>query len=160
MKEIINHPTYGQILYDESIWTGKRKITVNGISATPISKKEFLINGKRAVIKGSYYTGIKMYIDSDIIELSPTPKWYELVLALIPIMFSITWGNSVTLCSIFPVLGGGIGGVLSALCSLTYLLFMIKEKNPLKKILIGLAGVVVTILALYIGAISLISMLT
>lgn len=160
MKETINHPTYGQILYDESFWTGKRKITVNGISAPAISRKEFLIDGKKAVIKGSFYTGIKMYIESDIIELSPKPKWYELVLALIPIIFSLTWGNSVALCSIFPVLGGGLGGGLSALCALTYLQFMKNEKNPLKKVLIGLAGVIVTILALYIGAISLISMLT
>ena len=160
MIEIINHPTYGQILYDESFWTGKRKITVNGISAPAISRKEFLIDGKRALIKGSYYTGIKMYIESDIIELSPKPKWYELVLALIPFILVLTWGNIPAAFLIFPIVGGAIGGGLSALCSLTYLFFMKRANKTINKILIGLAGVVLTILALYIGAISLISMLT
>ena len=159
MKEIINHPTYGQILYDQSFWTGKRKITVNGVVAPAISKKEFVIDGKRALIKGSYYTGIKMYIESDIIELSPKPKWYELVLALIPFILVLTWGNIPAAFLIFPIVGGAIGGGLSALCSLTYLFFMKRANKTINKILIGLAGMAATIFALHIVALSMLSMM-
>ena len=160
MKEVIIHPTYGEIVYDESFWTGKKIITVNGATAPAMSRKEFIIDGKRAIIKGSYYTGIKMHIDGEVIVLSPTPKWYELILALIPVLFSITWGNVTALCAIFPVVGGALGGGLSALCSLTYLAFMKKANKPINKILIGLAGVVATIFALYVAAVSLLLMIS
>ena len=38
MKEIVNHPIYGEIIYNENIWTGKRTLTVNGVNAQAVSK--------------------------------------------------------------------------------------------------------------------------
>jgi len=43
MKEVINHPTYGEIVYDESIWTGKKIITVNGTTAPAVSKNLMIV---------------------------------------------------------------------------------------------------------------------
>ena len=103
MKEIIQHPVYGEIMYNESIWTGKKALTVNGINAQPISKKEYMINEKKALLKGSYLTGISLSIEGDTIQLSPKTKWYEMVFAILPFLFLITWGNNATLCSIFPL---------------------------------------------------------
>jgi hypothetical protein len=100
-----------------------------------------------------------MHIENEVIELSPAPKWYELILALIPFLFSIIWGNVPALFAIFPVISGALGGGLSALCALSYLALMKKTDNPLHKILIGLAGASATIFALYIVAIFLPSMI-
>ena len=47
-------------------------------------------------------------------------KWYEYILALIIPIFVLTWGNSVYLCSIFPIVGGAIGGAISALAMIFF----------------------------------------
>ena len=65
MKEIVNHPTYGEIIYTESFWTGKKTLTVNGTQATPISKKSFSIDGKEAELKGGAFTGVKMQLGNE-----------------------------------------------------------------------------------------------
>lgn len=156
MKEFVQHPVYGEIVYKESFWIGKKTLTVNGVKAQPISKKEYMIAGKKALIKGSYYTGINLYIEGEAIELSPKPKWYELVLAFLPLYFLLTWGNNQTLCSIFPVVGGAIGGALGGIALMSSLLFMIKSKSLVSKILIGIGTFVVTVLIAFVLAIVLI----
>ena len=145
MKESIQHPVYGEIVYNESFWVGKKTLTINGVDAQPISKKEFMIDGKKIVIKGSYLTGISLYIDNETVEVSPKPKWYEVVLALLPIIFLLTWGNSTALCAIFPVVGGAIGGALGALGSIASLSFMKKTNSPLVKVLIGIGAFAATL---------------
>ena len=158
MKEIIQHPVYGEIIYNENIWTGKKALTVNGINAQPISKKEYMINEKKALLKGSYLTGTSLSIEGDTIQLSPKTKWYEMVFAILPFLFLITWGNNATLCSIFPVVGGALGGVLGGIALLVSLFFMKKQKTPLVKVLIGAAIVAITILVAFILAFVLIQL--
>lgn len=152
MKEIVNHPTYGEIVYTESFWTGKQTLTINGTEATSVSKKSFSVDGKEAILKGNTLTGVKMLIDGDCIQLFPAPKWYELVLALLPLIFLMTWGNSVTLCLIFPVVGGVIGGALGGATFALSLLFMKSAKTPLTKLLIGIAVFVIAILIAFVLA--------
>ncbi len=156
MKEFIQHPVYGEIVYTESFWSGKKALTVNGLDAQPISKKEFMINGKKAVIKGSYYTGINLYIEGENIEISPKPRWYEIILAILPFIFLLTWGNSQVLCSIFPVVGGALGGVLGGAGAITSLLLMKKSNLPATKVLIGIGACIVTILIAFILALGFI----
>ena len=112
MKASITHPSYGEIVYSESIWTGKKSLIINGTAVQPVSKTEFMIGENKAVLKGNYLTGVSLSIGDETIELSPKSKWYEIVLAVLPIVFLLTWGNSATLCSIFPVIGGAIGAKL------------------------------------------------
>jgi hypothetical protein len=57
MKITIQHTTYGEIIYEESIWTGKKELTVNGVKAQKTSKKTFIVDGKNAIINGSLYSG-------------------------------------------------------------------------------------------------------
>ena len=160
MKEIIQHPTYGEIVYDENFWTGKKALTVNGVDAKPISKKEFMIDGKKATIKGNFFAGINVCIDNETVELSPKPKWYEIVLAVLPLVFLLTWGNSPSLCSIFPVIGGAIGGALGGLSSVTSLLFMKKSKSPIAKVLIGIGAFVATIMIAFVLAVAFVLILS
>lgn len=146
MQETIMHPVFGEIVYNENAVTGKKSITVNGVEATVLSRKEFLVDGKKATLKGSFITGVELYIDDEKIVLSPKPRWYESLLSILPFVFILIWGNNVSLCAIFPVLGGALGGALGALGSILSLLFMKKTKLVLNKVLIGLAVFVLTVL--------------
>lgn len=159
MKITINHPTYGTIIYDESFWTGKKTLTINGAHCFAVSKKEFLIGDQKVLLTGNLFAGIRLSINQEIIEISPRPSWYEIVFAILPIAFLLTWGNSPTLCAIFPVVGGAIGGAIGALFSLTSLLLMKNAKSPLHKVLIGLGMFAATLLVAFIIALLLISIL-
>ena len=158
MREIVNHPVYGEIIYNESFWTGKKTLTVNGIDAQRISKKEYMVNEKKALLKGNFLTGSNLYIEGEAIQLSPKAKWYEIFLAIIPCLFLITWGNIPSLCAIFPVVGGAIGGALGGVGAVVALLIMKSKKNPLFKALAGIIVAVATILIAYLLAIAILSL--
>ena len=157
MKEIIRHPVYSEIVYEESFWLGKKSITVNGIPAQSVSKNVFVIDGKNTTVKGNYLTGVTLNIESETIALTPKAKWYETVLAVIPIVFLLTWGNSVELCAIFPVVGGAIGGALGAVGGCASMILMKKQKNPLLKVLIGVGVAVATIFVAFLLALVMIA---
>ena len=157
MKESIQHPVYGQIVYEESFWTGKKSITVNGVSAPVVSKNKFMIDGKEATLKGNFAGGVSMSIEGETIQLTPKSKWYESALAVIPLVFLLTWGNSVELCAIFPVVGGALGGLLGAIGGIMSRNYMRRQKNPLLKVLIGLVAAAATIFVAYLLALVLIA---
>ena len=159
MEIKIQHSTHGEIVYSENFWTGKRKIFVNGAEASSVSKKIFIINGKQAIIKGTYLTGSSLLIDNEFIVLFSKPKWYETLIGILPIIFLLTWGNVPSLCAIFPVIGGGIGGALGGIAYCISIILMNKARTPIKKILTGLGVFAATILIAYLLAIVLISVL-
>ena len=140
MKEIVQHPIYGEIIYNENFWTGKKKIAVNGVDAQPISKKEYMVNEKRALLTGNFLTGSTLHIAGEAIQLSPKIKWYEIILA------------------IFPVVGGALGGALGGVGAIVSMYFM-KNKKPLVKALIGIIVAASTILIAFILALALLSII-
>lgn len=164
MKEFVQHPVYGEIIYSENIWTGKKALTVNGVEAQTVSKKEYLISGKKALLKGNYLTSVNMYLEDETIRLVPKTKWYEWILAILTVLFFFTWGNNATLCTIFPVIGGAIGGTLGGAIGgglggaamVISLSFMKKQKSILAKILIGAAVFAAAVFVGFILAFSLI----
>jgi hypothetical protein len=89
MKEIIQHPTYGEIIYTESFWTGKKMLTINGVQAKAITKTEFTIGEEKTLIalKGNFLTGVSIRMNEENIELTPKAKWYEIVISIIPLLF-------------------------------------------------------------------------
>ncbi|MBR2376317.1 MAG: hypothetical protein IKA85_00875 [Clostridia bacterium] len=159
MKSYVTHPTYGNIVYDENFWSGKKSIFVNGNFAKRLTKKDFIVDGKSAILKGNFLTGATLQIEGETIVLCEKPKIYEFILALLPFIFILTWGNSPTLCLIFPVIGGAIGGALGALAFFTSLILMKKTKSPLYKIIIGAVTFIVTVLIAFILAIAFVLIL-
>lgn len=145
MKQTIQHEKYGEILYNENFWTGKKSLSMNGAPLTKISKKEFqTTNGVTGTITGSFLSGACLSIGGETIRLTPKITWYEIVLCLLPFILVMVWGNVVALCQIVPVVGGAIGGAVSALLSFTGLFCMRTVKPVWAKILIGIAAVAVT----------------
>ncbi|MDE7439714.1 MAG: hypothetical protein K2N23_04325 [Clostridia bacterium] len=145
MKEVIQNEIYGEIVYEESFWTGKKTLTISGVAANKISKKEFrLPDGRTATVQGNFLQGACLLVESESIRLTPKIKWYEIALAIIPFLLIMVWGNVVALCEIVPVVGGAIGGGLSALFSVAGLVLIKRVKPIWLKALIALAVTGVT----------------
>ena len=157
MKEIVQHPTYGEIVYEENAFTGKTKLTVNGVEAPQGKKRTFSLGEKIVTVKGNSMFGAKLIIDDEEIRVIPAPLWYEVILALLPILFLEIWGNVPSLCRIFPVVGGAVGGALGAFFGLGGLIFMKTTKSPLNKVLFGLGAFLLAIAAGYLVALALLA---
>ena len=145
MNEKIQNEKYGEILYGENFWTGRKSLSVNGVPLNRISKKEFQMpDGGIGTIKGNFLYGACLLINGETVRLTAKIKWYEIVLCLLPFLLVMIWGNTFALCEILPVAGGAIGGAGSAVLSCTGLFFMRSVKPVWAKILIGLAAIAVT----------------
>ena len=95
-------------------------------------------------IIGNIYKGSYLKVEEERFEIWSKTIWYEYILAIIPFILILIWGNSVSLCSIIPVVGGAIGGGVSGLLGFTSLIVMKNIKNPIYKILIGLGMIAAT----------------
>ena len=146
MKKIVNHPVYGEITYEEGLWSGKKTVLFNGQALKRINKNSFSFQQGEAVvtatIRGSVLSGVALLVQGEEIWFYRKPAWYEWVLAVLPFALNIIWGNSTALCSIIPVVGGAIGGVLNAI-AMIYIMIRIREKAILGKVLISLLGTVI-----------------
>lgn len=160
MTEFVRHPEFGDICYTEGFWSGKKTLMINGKSTIPIGKKRFLHDGKTVVLKGNSFAGVSIVIDGQTVRVSPAPKWYEIILALLPFLFLVTWGNSPALCSIFPVVGGAIGGALGGVGLVVSRMAMKSQRNPLTKIFLGLGVFALTVFAAFILAVLIVAALT
>lgn len=142
----INHETYGTIVYEESVWTGKKTIMINGSVLPKAGKNQFLfvtpMGNIPVTTKGSMSFGAKLIIGSETIVVSPAPKWYECVLAIMPFLLVILWSNSLALCSIVPVVGGALGGAISGMFGVLSLTSMKNKSNIVIKVLIGMGMLV------------------
>ncbi len=114
MKKIIKH-SYGEIIYNESFWTGKKEILINGKKLKKIDKTVFeYIDEERQIsqvyLTGNFLSGAEITLDSQTIRITEPTKWYEYILTALIFIVVIIWGNSSVLCSIIPIVGGAIGG--------------------------------------------------
>lgn len=140
MKQVLQHETYGEIVYEESFWSGKKTLSFNNVELKKLSNKSFLLeDGREITVNGNYLTGVKLLIGSETIKVTPTVTWYEIVLSVLPFLLIMVWGNVVALCEIVPVVGGAIGGFISGLLSVTNLLIIRRLKNIWLKIAVSIA---------------------
>ena len=142
MKASVHHVGYGQIEYDENFWTGKRELTIGGQKLLKKKKNVYVLNDENKElecrIKGSFLTGATLYIDQDVIQLSEPCKWYEIFCSVLIFAFVLVWGTVPSLCRIFPIVGGAIGGGISGLGACVSLFLMKQTKNAGLKLLIWL----------------------
>jgi len=151
MTTVVNHEFYGQIVYSESFWTGKKQIVVGGVLAVKDGKKSFSLPTPEGnipiTVSGNAMTSVKLTIGPTTVMVTPTPKWYEYILMVLPFVLVMVWSSSVALVSIVPVVGGAIGGVISGAFAMISLSVMRSMKTPLHKVLIGLAMTVCAFIA-------------
>ncbi len=139
MRSIIKSEKFGEIVYDENAWTGRKSVTIDGKPLEKVGKNAFTMpDGTAVTVKGNFLIGSKLLIGGDTVTLSPTIKWYEIVLSVLPFILIMVWGNVVSLCAIVPVVGGAIGGGISGLLSAVNLCVIKLVKPVWLKVLISI----------------------
>ena len=163
MKASVQHIQYGEIVYEESFWTGKKNLIVNGVPLEKQDKKTYILNSdgenKLCNLNGNFVTGTKLTIGLEDIELTPAAKWYEIACSVFIFMLILVWGNSVALCSIIPIVGGAIGGGISGLMAFSNLIMMKNQKRIEIKLAIWLGMLLATFLICFVLGLLLIAML-
>lgn len=145
MKQIIQHEKLGEIVYQESFWTGKKTIEMNGNTLEKISKTTYkTANGDHVELKGNFFKGATLVIGEDSVRVTPPIKWYEIVLSILPFILIMVWGNSVALCKLVPVIGGAIGGGISALLCCANIIIIKRIDKIWLKIIISIAMLAAT----------------
>lgn len=144
----VDHATFGEITYNENIWTGKRIITINGQELVKEKKNVYLCTNEngalKVTVKGSVFSGISLIINGESIEISAKPQWYELACSISIFVLILIWGNSSKLCSIIPVVGGAIGGGISGAMAIVTLASMKSAKSVKAKLVVWLGMLVGT----------------
>lgn len=147
MKTSITHPIYGQITYEENFWHGRKTIVINGIPLQKVKKNEYVLNnGETSVpvtLVGSFFAGATLMIQGEEIRLIAKPTVLDWILALLPAVLVVVWGNSIKLCSIIPIIGGAIGGAIGGFGT-AFAMLKMRNKNIGLKLLISLATTVIT----------------
>jgi hypothetical protein len=160
MKASILTEKYGEIVYEENIWTGKRKVNVGGKEFKKINKKTFVgeINGERigVAISGNYISGVFIDINGEKFRVIESAKWYDYLIAFIWLIPYFVWANSPVLCAILPIVGGGLGGAVAGVFLATGLLLIKSNKNIAAKIGISFAFFAATILVNFLLAVVII----
>lgn len=156
MKHITNHKDYGKIVYNESFWLGKKSIMIGNKLLSKIDRKTYVYDKdgvrKSFTLSGNYFTGAKLTDGKETIQVLPSPKWYELFFTILIVAIKITWGNFPLLVSIFPVVGGAIGGAIGAIGACLNMVAMRSVSKVWLKILIGIGVLAGTFLVSYLVA--------
>ncbi|MBQ9716101.1 MAG: hypothetical protein IJV77_06815 [Clostridia bacterium] len=127
-------------VYSESLWTGKRGLTVNGIPAMKVSKKVFQLPTEegpvRYEIKGSIYSDISIIVNG--YAVSTDHEWYEKMLIWLPmisIVFGVIWGG---------LIGALIFGLFATIAMTINMEIMYSSKGSAFKVFVGLLVFVIT----------------
>jgi len=100
------------IVYEESFWTGKKTIIINGTECTKVNKTVYKYNDTEVKLIGNFLTGAKLDMNGEVVVLIDKPSALEIILSSLILLFFLVWGNSVTLVKIIPLAGGAIGGAI------------------------------------------------
>lgn len=149
MKVEFKNESLGLVEYNESFWTGKKKIVVNGKQLKKVGKNQYsYVNGEESIyakINGNFFTGASLVIKGEVIEVVPKTKPLEWVLVIVPLVFILVWGNVPFLCAIFPMIGGIIGGAIAGGILAGGLIIMKKFKPFWAKLITALIATIIAV---------------
>ena len=140
MKNTYIDETGKEIEYEESFWTGKRKITIDGVLLEAVDKKSFNYNQNTYKVKGNILFGVKLIGENEII-IVPKLKVWEYILIMLPL--------------ILVFIGGATGAIIGMLFAIVIATKLRKAKNIIIKILFSLAMTGLAYLVWYIFAITI-----
>ena len=156
MENSIQHETYGTITYKESSWSGKKSIWINDTKLEKIDKKLYrYTKGSEsfvAELQGNTMSGVVLDIKGEKIQVVAKPAWYVLAFSILIFSFVLFWGNNPVLVQIFPIVGGALGGLVSALFAIANVTVAGRIKNVGLKILTGVLFFAATLVVCYILA--------
>ena len=124
-----------EVIYEESFWTGKKTITIDGKVLTRLNRKQFVYEDQTYTIKGSFLTGAKLVGTTEIEVLPKLQKW-EYILSCLPLIM------------IF--IGGMIGALFGCIFSVSTITVMRSKTHPVLKVLVSLLFAVLAFLAWFV----------
>ena len=134
----------GTILYEESVWTGKRKIFLNGKELKKVNKKTFVYEEggekKEFIVDGNIFKGIGISSSdlSDPVIISKPMGVLDYIFFVLPIVPAVFFG----------AVGGFVGGVTAAAS-----LAVVPKTKPLwLKIVLGIEFTIIGGLAAFLAA--------
>ena len=156
MKTKITHDVYGEIVYDENFWSGKKQIFIDGKALTKSKRNIYMYKDLNtsltAVVKGNALFGVKMTINNGAeIPIVAAPKWYETVIAICILCIGLVLGN-LPFVVIVPVVGGAIGGAISGAMAILTLSIIKPIPKIAIKLFIGIALLALTFFICHIVA--------
>ena len=156
----LNNEKYGNITVDESIWTDKRSVVIDGVPLKKMEKKDFLYQKEGqnicVSITGNIFNGTTLHIGSDEILLTQKTPWYTIMSSAFIVCFVLIWSNIPFLFNIIPMVGGAIGLAVAAACSMLNVIFMARTDKLYIKLLIFLGFFALTVLICWLLAIFII----
>lgn len=164
MRAEVDNEKYGKITYEESVWSGKKKVAFNGVALQPTGKNTFehVTEFKRETVnvKGNSMIGVKLITADQTVTVISAPKWYEVMLAVLIFVFDCVWGNLPQAAAVLPLVGGAIGGAISGLMSIVCFMVMRKVNKWYFKVLIFLGFFGLNVLLCYLVALAFLAALT
>ncbi len=143
MKRTITVEGLGTVTYQESFWTGKNAIVVNGEPAQKYSKKMFEYypnpNSQEKInfyLQGNFLRGVDLEVMNKHYQIVEKPTWYEVLFTILNLAVPLVWGNIPALVAIFPVVGGALGGAIGGMIAILGLVFSKGQKKFWQKLLI------------------------
>lgn len=77
MKVSVQNETFGVLTLDESFWTGKKNLSVNGVALQKSGKNvfEYEQDGQKytVILKGNFLTGATLWIGDQTIRMPEKP---------------------------------------------------------------------------------------
>lgn len=144
---------FGEIEYYESAWSGKKGVKVQGQTLTAVKKDTFLMRSTigelHVIVNGSYMRGVTIEIDGEKMVMVEKPKWYVIALIILFAIIPIVWANVPTLCGIFPLIGGAIGGAIMGVCAVATYMATRRVPKPIYQVLITFAGFLLNVALCY-----------
>ena len=142
MRVAILTERYGEIAYEENMWTGSKKLSINGIYLTKLNRKTFggMINGEKitVAVKGGYISGVTVDVNGLLYRVTEGAKWYDYVFTFMWVGLYAVLSISHAFNIVFPIAGGLIGGAVAGLGA-AFTLYIIKpRKNVALKLVISL----------------------
>ena len=144
MKILINNDkTKNKNLeYDENFWTGKKKITYDGIVLNKLNKNTYEYNDGTTVhyfeLKGNYLFGITIKMFENIVQIREKLSYLEIILSVLVLLPGIFFG--------------AIGGALGGACFVLNIFLISQQKNIWFKILISVFLIIICLSLSYIMA--------
>ena len=142
MRKVVQ--AYGkEVVYEESFWTGKKTISINGLKLMKVKKNIYTDGTNNYELKGSNLTGVTLFGPETIIILEKLTG-FQIACAVIPII----------LCAL---IGGAIGAIFGCLASLVVVSVARNTKSTLATFFVCIAATGVALVCWFIISMFLLS---
>lgn len=133
----------GTVTYSETFFLGRKELYVDDVLCKKVGKKEYSYTDKdgntaNLSLKGSFISGVTISNGAKNFTLISKPKWYELFIFMLIVLFPIIWGNNVATVEVLPVFGGAVGGAIGGAFAVMSLYTMRFFKRISMKMLVGI----------------------